>query len=461
MKKRSPWKQAVLMVFLTAEALSRLSQAAQAEKPGYGSVVNQYEISYAPGVTAEMYEPEYWERQCENPEKELLDEAGIAALNEAIWKDSSDLVNHIREADPIINGTERKICWASRRLPEIPLYRNGKRMTPADYGAYLSDILEAETSRYQQLQYVICVEQADVKAWPETETVSKDPKDPYYDEFQVSSVGVNAPALMDGQTGDGRFAHVVFYDCEGWVRMEHLAVCRDREEWIQVQEMEDFLVVSSPGIYLELSGQFLTMGTRLRLLEETESELNWGCYKVEIPCRREDGSYGTVTGVIPVKEGVCEGFLPYTIGNVLELSMSFLGDSYGWGGMYDSVDCSGLVQAVFACFGIRLPRNSASQAKIPAKQVLFQESMTQAQRKEQLDGMRTGSWLSFPGHIMIYLGMEKEEYYVLSAVGSAMLPEETSGTLPIRRVIINTLSMKRSNGITWEQEITAGTDPAG
>jgi cell wall-associated NlpC family hydrolase len=57
----------------------------------------------------------------------------------------------------------------------------------------------------------------------------------------------------------------------------------------------------------------------------------------------------------------------------VDLAMTYQGTPYVWGGnSYEGVDCSGLVQQVFAAKGIKLPRLSADQARAGARVALNQ-----------------------------------------------------------------------------------------
>ncbi len=372
-------------------------------------------VSFAPGVASEMYKPEYWILQYSDPNDVLKTDKDIEQLNLRIMNSSETLVNNV---------------WDEQKYGE--LQRN-------------------------RIRYGICVKRTDIKSEPVAETVWDNPADPYFDRYQLTAAGVNTPVLIDNETEDGMFYHVITYDYEGWTLTENVAVCADRQEWMRAQEMEHILMVCAPRIYLEISRELLTMGTGLRLLTQQEAgecmaQANtWGCYVVEVPIRRTDGSYGVRYDTISITERVNVGYLPFTTKNLIEQMFLFLGERYGWGGMYESVDCSGLVQEVMACFGIKMPRDAREQIRIPASRITFTEDMTEDERKGTLDLMPPGTLLYFPGHIMIYLGQVQGEYYVISSVSSMKMPQssESEDALKVRRVVINTLSMERKSSVTW------------
>ncbi|SHJ68140.1 C40 family peptidase [Hespellia stercorisuis] len=424
-------------------------------------------ITYAPNVTKEMYEAAYWLRKCDGPEYLLMDKKEIDRFNAEILHKKA-LVNDIWKMATEFDGTKRKMKWAEQEPLEDPVYRTGKKLRKEDFAEYQKNILDMESRERQQMRYGICVRRADIKIWPEPDIVSADAADIYYDKFQVTAARVNTPVLIDGETADGTFYHVIMYDYEGWGKREHFAVCPNRDTWMKAQQMKDFLVVTVPRLRIEQcrqnqngirTGEELTMGTKVRLLrvgevEKTElAQCTWGCYVAELPAVKKDGTYQNVYVTIPENAGVHEGYLPYTTKNVLKTAEQFLGNCYGWGGMFDSVDCSQLVQEVYSCFGLQLPRDAGSQAEAPGIRVKFSPDMTEEERGSMLDALPPGSALFFPGHTMIYLGKEKEEYYVLSSVGSLRLPGEKA-VREVRSVIINNLSVQRRNGNTWKEELT-------
>ncbi|MBQ7986622.1 MAG: S-layer homology domain-containing protein [Clostridia bacterium] len=76
-----------------------------------------------------------------------------------------------------------------------------------------------------------------------------------------------------------------------------------------------------------------------------------------------------------------------------------------------------------------------------------------------MEALPAGSVLYFSGHEMMYLGSENGKYYVVSAVGTVMQPENPSVRQRIRSMVINTLEIKRANGNTWLDNLTVALVP--
>lgn len=412
MQKRKVIISLVIISVISVIAILYFIWGREVSVTGKTNVVNdeaETYISYSTDVTPVLNDCEYWINQYDDADEVIMDEEAIEQLNGKIL------------------GTE-----------EIA-----------------NDIWNTEDDA---VRYAICVERADLKETPTTQVLSSDESDDYYDDNQLSVLRLNSPVLIDDETEDGSFYHVISYDYEGWAQAKCFAVCADEKEWMEAQQMKNFLVVTAPRVRLEQSDTELTMGSRLRLLTKKEASKveversAYGCYVVEMPIRQGNGSYGVSYVTIPPDEDVSVGYLSYTVENELTLAGKFLGNAYGWGGMYESVDCSQLVQEVFACFGMFLPRDVSEQMQIPTDFTLFHEEMTEKERVSILEDQQPGCILMFNGHEMIYLGRYDEEYYVLSSVGTLAEPSETEAK-EIRSVIINTLSVKRGNGNTWKDEL--------
>jgi hypothetical protein len=97
---------------------------------------------------------------------------------------------------------------------------------------------------------------------------------------------------------------------------------------------------------------------------------------------------------------------PLTRRALLEEAFGLLDGAYGWGGHRNGRDCSRFVLDVLGAFGIRLPRNSARQARAGtfAVDVSSVEDEQEKLRIIEAAADKGAVLLHFPGHIMMYLG---------------------------------------------------------
>jgi hypothetical protein len=208
----------------------------------------------------------------------------------------------------------------------------------------------------------------------------------------------------------------------------------------------------------------LTMGTVLELAKEVnpneliDNRSTYNNYVVWVPVRNDDGTYSKKRTLISEHEKVYAGYMPLTKENISKVVFSALGNTYGWGGSLNSDDCSGYMRNVYKCFGMELARNTTWQSSMPMAKVDMQY-MAKEEKIKFFNALPFGTILYFNGHEMLYLGRQSGKYYVISAVGSIMQPENPSVRQRIRSTIVNTLDVKRANGNTWFDEITMALVP--
>ena len=77
---------------------------------------------------------------------------------------------------------------------------------------------------------------------------------------------------------------------------------------------------------------------------------------------------------------------------VVDYAMQFVGNPYVWGGtsLTNGADCSGFVQAVYANFGVAMPRTSSAM-RSAGTEVSYSEAVP-------------GDVVCYEGHVAIYIG---------------------------------------------------------
>jgi len=150
-------------------------------------------------------------------------------------------------------------------------------------------------------------------------------------------------------------------------------------------------------------------------------------------------------GYLSKDEDVHPGFLPYTQENLARQAFKMLHQPYGWGEMFGARDCSRFIMDIFATFGILMPRNSKLQARIGFSlgQV---EGMTIKEKQGVLDrAIPLATTLRLPGHIMLYLGKDKGNYYAIHNIWAIQRRGWFGPVLEkIGRVVVSDLSLGRS-----------------
>ena len=427
------------------------------------------EIRYLEYVTGDMTEAGYWTTGIENPDAVLADYTDIQAINASIYDTDACMMTDMSQIRKEYNAeaTYRSL-WATAfseasGLMQVTHYDiNNTIITGDRMNAILENIGGEDASSSATLKYGICVRRSDVIGLPSDLIATDEEGDVDYNFYQMSAVRVNEPVAIKAVSKDGKY---FFCDTEcvsGWIRSEDIAVCEDKEEWLDAWcfPAEEAIVVAEGKIYLEdsninpvTSHVMLPMGTVLRRVSDDEYDASVTGrqpvynYAVWLPIRQKDGSYSKTIALISKHYFVSEGYLPLTTNNILKVAFGKLGDTYGWGSMLNSVDCSNYIRDIYSCFGLSLARNTTWQSAMP----VFKFNVANANIKEKkavLDTLPPGAVLYFNGHEMMYLGHEEDNYYVISAV-SNVKDMTTAEQVKLRTVVINVLDQPRPSGLTW------------
>lgn len=430
---------------------------------------------YLPDVTGEMSSPSFWT----NENDILMSYDEIEKLNEETIYTQGTNMHDLKNQSEVIDGIElneaiKKSSQADARYYLGWTYLGStEKATQEDYDKIIENTQNLNAKKEQKVLYGIATKRTHLRTFPDSVAIWDDPKDSDFDYQYLAAVRVNEPLVITSRSKDGRYYLAKSICCTGWVLADTVAICKDKAEWISAWDIknDDALVVWGDKVFTETSvfgaetsELMLTMGTVLEL----ENDINpnelidnrsaYNNFVVWVPVRNDDGTYSKKLTLISEHKKVYAGYLPLTKANISKVVFSALGNTYGWGGNLNSDDCSGYMRNVYKCFGIELARNTNWQSSMPMAKVDMQY-MPKEERIKFLDVLPFGTILYFDGHEMMYLGSRDGKYYVISAVGSIMQPENPSVRQRIRSTIINTLDVKRANGNTWFDELTVALVP--
>lgn len=424
-------------------------------------------------VTMEMMKPEFWiekrEKASENPDKVLLSIGEIEKLNKENRR--TIIVNNASFSIAEI-GDEFYYKIAKKLIGETAFDEkvlddalvNGKEPTE-NYFETLSEGQNLETLNSRiQVKFGFSVKRTTLKKYPSEDVVIKKDSSQFYDEMVQSDQLPFMPVAILHESLDGEWYYVLTDGYGGWARKDSIALCDNRQEWLERQDPENFLVVTGREIRLpidpyceSLSDLSIPMGTQIPIVaieeapEEIHSRIGYGNYIAKLPTRDEDGKIKDEYILIPIQEDVSLGYLPYTERNIAIQMFKFLGAEYGWAGDNNSVDCSSYTREVYKCFGIDLPRGSKSQADIECLNSELVKDKSNSKKKEILKDAPIGTMLYFPGHIMLYLGMVDNIPYCISSVGDFSTKAYGQGNIvEINTVVVtNMFDTLRKNGESW------------
>ncbi len=427
------------------------------------------------GVTSEMTKASYW--QTGDGNRVLLTNDDIVSLNTNIRSASGTYVFDLANFKATCDATELMKQLSNYSIPDTKYWVDGKEINNQYYFGKINSAVRntGYTGTERSVTYAVCTEIADIKSIPTNDKLCDSLTDTA-DEMMNSNLMVNEPfiimqrAVIDGHTFYYGYSDTVW----GWVDGEKLAICKDKDEWLDAWYLgeknglgsKNFLIVTEDKIILEQSmikdypsGLHLGLGTILKLVSDDDIPTivaergTWYNHVVYVPTRDANGNYVKTMALISEHNSVSIGYLPLTENNVVELTFACLGNRYGWGNMFEDFDCSGLVRAVYRCFGITMPRNTTRQIAIP-NNTYDVSKLTSYAKLAVLDQLPVGSLLFFPGHIMIYLGKVDGAPYVISSAG---VLSDSAGEVNVQKylsVALTPMDVRRANGSTWFDNIT-------
>ena len=435
--------------------------------------ISEY-VTTAPSVTHDMNSADYWIEKCSDADTILMETDQITNIN----KDNEptfDLGNNkeikLSEIGDTIPGDSVTALLSTFEKPDNPkaYFIDGKPTTESFWNELIENMDIESINSNVSVKFAFSTERINVKAAPDPNFIGETQNDLHYDMNAVAECAPYEPVAVLHESQDSKWYYILCYGYSGWVPKESIAICGSRDEWIEYQNPDEFLIVTDREIRLaydpydpESSGLLLPMGTKLTLIspDEAPADFNgrasYNSYIVKVPGRDNSGYITDIYSLIPVSEDVSIGYLPYTHANIINQAFKKLGDRYGWAGSYYSNDCSGITKEIYSCFGFKFPRNGKAQIRMTSMQSIDVSKNTDSEKIEILSELPAGSLLYFPGHLMIYLGMDHDTPYVISAVGSMATKDMPKGdSIAVNSVILNSLSdTTRKTGKTWLSCIT-------
>ncbi len=429
-----------------------------------GSNVDTFE-----GVTQDMCTPQYWiENAGEGADEILMTAEEIKEFNSLAIAASGTNVYGIEDFKEVFNAESVKASLSNKTAPARDWFIDGIKIDKEKYIEKINKVFDrtAWTDTSHESVYAVAVRVTAVRNIPTNDVLRYSATDTD-DENISTSLLVNEPFLIRQycRKGSDEFYWGYARNCTGWVSAEDLAICKDKDEWLDAWKVEpgneDFLVVTQSRLTLEpadltpdISERQLTLGTILKLVPQEDRPENiagrsgWHNYVVYLPCRDDKGRYYKQPAYIQTRYDVNIGFVPLTSANLIRLSFSCLGDRYGWGNMLGAMDCSGFMRNVYRCCGLEIPRNTNLQLNVPGT-VMNLSLYSDEEKQAELERMAPGTLLFFSGHEFMYLGSLDGTAYCISDLGNVVEPSNDSVIQSVYTVSVNPLTAKRANGNTW------------
>jgi hypothetical protein len=376
-----------------------------------------------------MLSADYWIAKNLNANDVLLTEVEIDIFNQSLIENIPAHMTDIYTTAAQINA-EKLYVLVNRYdvLSQQELFINGEGANDLVWAELFALKNSGSILETTNVRYALATERCNVRAFPTNVFACRELTDyPLIDRFQETHLEPGQPVLVYHESADGLWFFVRLFNYCGWVEKNKIALF-DAAVWRDYchHYQKECLVVTGKRLYIAegyCSGRqklLFSMGAQLPLWYGAPKEIVdmqniCGSYVVAVPRRHTDGSGLIVPLLIPIGSDVAVGRLPYTLANLLRQAFKLLGERYGWGGLYESWDCSGLIMAAYSVFGFRLPRNCAveEQPKALKRRLDFSENDDIINRSQMLAAVNSGGVVFTPGHVMMYLGATCGKHYVI------------------------------------------------
>ena len=379
------------------------------------------------GVQERHLQADDWIRRLAQPDRLLLDDAGVAAQNDRMRKDDRHV--HVLQDLPAAFTRAQVRGWLDplSALPTRTLYDDqGREVTKPQLAAIAANAAVDAVAANTAARYGLVVHRADLRTFPTRLRVFSSRGDTDIDRFQESALFPGTPVVIAHTSADGDWYFVVSPRYAAWIEKRFVGE-GPRETVFGYGTGASALVVTGatartvynpeePG----LSALQLDMGVRVPVLADwpankpVNGQHPYTSHVIQLPVRRDDGTLALLPALLPRTADVAPDYLPYTSANLLRQSFKFLGERYGWGHSYDSRDCSGFVSEVYQSMGIVLPRNTSAQAVSPAlERIGFDAGDSHEKRLAVLRTLQVGDLVYIPGHVMMVIGHDNGTTYTI------------------------------------------------
>ncbi|WP_242163450.1 SH3 domain-containing protein [Lysobacter sp. M15] len=404
------------------------------------------------GVSQGQLDAGYWIRKLERPDQRILDSAAIEAQNARLR--ASDPTWHDIEALPQTLDAEQVKTWVDARSqrPQQTLYDEaGKQGNERQIDRLVAALDLGAIPQTQITRFGLVVRRASLRTFPTHLRVFTAPDDTDIDRFQETALFPGTPVVIAHVSRDRKWWFVVSPLYTGWIERSAVAEGTRDDVFGYVHRTPTLTVtdakvrtVYTPGAPA-LSELELDMGTRVPHLTAVpptaviNGQLAYAAWPVQLPVRTEDGQLAFSPALIPRNADVAREPLPLTRANILRQAFKFLGERYGWGHDYNGRDCSGFVSEVYRSMGVLMPRNTSDQARGPAfDRIAFDATTTPEQRAAALRRLQVGDLVYVPGHVMMVIGRERGEPWVIHDVQGVSV-RNAQGAL--QRIPLNAVSV--------------------
>lgn len=381
------------------------------------------------GVTQSQLSAQHWLKQNVSA-KVLMQPEQIQAFNQKLINDNDYIVDPLDYQKTLSKDDLEAAILKASSVPKSPrFYTDGRQLSAKHFAKYSDNLNLNAVKNTNKVRFGMVVKRTALRTFPTWDRVLNSGLDKDLDRFQESGMFPGESVAVLHQSTDKKWLLVRAYNYLAWTPAEDIAF-GDANTIREYKNQDDFLLVTGAKVRTAYvpddnsrSEVQLDMGVRLPLVAAKDvppllnGQNTYASHVVQLPTRNEQGLLEIKPAMISKSADVNMGYLPYTEANLIKQGFKFLGERYGWGHDYNGRDCTGFVGEIYKSFGLLMPRNSGQQGSSEyGTNNRFDKQSTEQQKLGVTQQMKIGDLIYIPGHVMMYLGEQEGQPYVIHDV---------------------------------------------
>ncbi len=407
-----------------------------------------------PYVSPRMERPQFWIGKVQNPGDLLLNPDQIQKMNDDAFKRPDLFLCRVKDLKEEWSREElldllREDWQGFGETSESRFGRGGHPLGESFWKELKNNINESGIKSQTRILFGLITRRTDIRVFPTDKPSFSSRGNGEFDRFQHSMIAPGSLVALYHISKDKQWGYFQVPFIRGWVKLDSVAVAKERDLAVQYEEAKERLLVTGNFIpfckdpSLREEALMTQMGSSFPLVRTSQNDNEDAkLYTVKVPDREKGGQLGFRNLYIPRGADVQSGFLPYTQTHVALQAFKMIHEPYGWGELSGGRDCSRFILDLFATFGIIMPRNSKFQAQMGIGLGELEGKTTAEKRKILDQAPPLATVLRLPGHIMLYLGKHQGRYYIIHSIWGFQKTGPSGPILQkIGRVAVSDLSL--------------------
>ena len=330
-----------------------------------------------------------------------------------------------------IDTPKNEAIWGFGYAKRITFGQNYKKHTSSWYNDLKDNANFEKYNTY--LVKAITIKNTNMRVLPTDKPIFLDPTEAGegfpFDYNQNTAVYINTPIFISHLSSDKAWAYVTTSFAMGWIKTEHIATLDLKKRRLFQNSYYGVAFKDNFPIYDEQKNfiEYIKLGTIFPVYK--------GKLLVAV---RDKGLTGRL--LYTSSKHIYKKPIPFNKTTLNRAINELKNEPYGWGGLYNTRDCSSMTRDLFSLFGLYLERNSAGQ-KYAGEYISLKELSNNEKKKEILKLAKPFLTLIYlKGHVMLYVGENDGEPILFHQVwGVKTLLNDIPGRFVIGKSVFTTI----------------------